>query len=376
VIWNEEEQEEEEEVYLSGWSYSYDLRGNMVRKGDPEGHWWWEYTWSADDKLLKMEFIDDYGSEGPRTKVEYKYDLLGRRIAKRLTPPYGSPGPWRWYFYDGLQVTAEGTGTTDKMYYTHSPSAIGGIISRDNNGTKLFYHYDRLGNVMAVTDSNGNPYAEYTMEAFGSVMQKGTSTGYYSQHATDPQPYHLTTKEYDPDTGLYYFNARWYDASVGRFVSQDPVYFLSYDYVSARPTYYADPRGLCFGEFHKEVTQSAVRDLDCDILGCVLDYYAGSTDRRYPTDYEFGLAGHHCFGIGERLIIEMGMQKVRDAGCDPKALGDALHFLQDCFAHYGLSGKKGHDPIAHDILRCEDKRQEIINATENALLKSGCCFEK
>jgi RHS repeat-associated protein len=150
-------------------------------------------------------------------RVEYKYDVLGRRVARRL-----NGGPWRWYFYDGLQVTAEGTGTTDKMYYTHSPSAIGGIISRDNNGTKLWYHYDRLGNVMAITDSNGNMYAGYTMEAFGGLLEVGTSTGYYSSQS-DPQPYHLTTKEYDPDTGFYYFNARWYDPGVGRFTSRDPI---------------------------------------------------------------------------------------------------------------------------------------------------------
>jgi RHS repeat-associated protein len=97
---------------------------------------------------------------------------------------------------------------------------------------------------MAVTDSNGNPYAEYTMEAFGSVMQKGTSTGYYSQHATDPQSYHITIKEHDPDTGLYYFNARWYDPNSGRFVSQDILrggnrYLL----VNNRPTVDADLDG-------------------------------------------------------------------------------------------------------------------------------------
>jgi hypothetical protein len=188
VIWNEEEQEEEEEVYLSGWSYSYDLRGNMVRKGDPEGHWWWEYTWSADDKLLKMEFIDDYGSEGPRTKVEYKYDLLGRRIAKRVTPAYGTPGPWRWYFYDGLQVTAEGTGTTDKMYYTHSPSAIGGIIARDNNGQKLWYHFDRLGNVMAVTDSNGNMYPATRWKRLGVFWRSAPAPATTTNSAPTPNP--------------------------------------------------------------------------------------------------------------------------------------------------------------------------------------------
>ena len=33
----------------------------------------------------------------------------------------------------------------------------------------------------------------------------------------------FTGKDLDEDTGLYYFNARWYDQEVGRFVSEDPV---------------------------------------------------------------------------------------------------------------------------------------------------------
>ena len=58
------------------------------------------------------------------------------------------------------------------MFYTLRPGAIGGIL---------------FGNVMAVTDVNGKPYAEYTMDAFGNVLEKGMSTGYYKEHATDPQ---------------------------------------------------------------------------------------------------------------------------------------------------------------------------------------------
>ena len=31
-----------------------------------------------------------------------------------------------------------------------------------------------------------------------------------------------TGKEFDTDTGLYYFNARWYDPTLGRFITEDP----------------------------------------------------------------------------------------------------------------------------------------------------------
>ena len=129
----------------------------------------------------------------------------------------------RGYFYHGLNVVAEGNGTNDKIFYTNGPGAIGGIIARDNNGTKYFFHYDRLGNVVGVTDSNGSVVSLYTMESFGNVLEMTNGGDFSSERSSDVQPYHLTTKEYDADTGLYYFGARWYDAATGAGVGRDGV---------------------------------------------------------------------------------------------------------------------------------------------------------
>jgi len=75
---------------------------------------------------------------------------------------------------------------------------------------------------MGVTDSNGNVATLYTMEAFGNVLQITNGGDFSNTTSSDYQPYHLTTKEFDPDSGLYYFFARWYDASTGRWISGDP----------------------------------------------------------------------------------------------------------------------------------------------------------
>jgi RHS repeat-associated protein len=208
--------------------YTYDYRGNLTKKGSVE------YSWDSQDHMTKVV--------NGNTTVEFKYDLMGRRVAKKV-----NDGAWWWYFYDGLKVLAEGSNTsTNRVFYTLGEGAVGGILYRDRYGTKYAYHYDRLGNVMAVTDLNGAAYAVYTMDAFGNVLEKGTSTGYSSEHATDPQPYHLTTKEYDPDVGLYYFNARWYDPATGRFVSRAPVPAERehpYTFCQNQPTAKVDPTG-------------------------------------------------------------------------------------------------------------------------------------
>jgi len=63
-----------------------------------------------------------------------------------------------------------------------------------------------------------------TMDAFGNVLQTGDSySGYLPDSAGSGGGYHLTTKEFDADSGLYYFGARWYDPVTGRFVSREPL---------------------------------------------------------------------------------------------------------------------------------------------------------
>jgi RHS repeat-associated protein len=67
--------------------------------------------------------------------------------------------------------------------------------------------------------------------------------------------YTYTGQEYDSASGLYYYNNRWYDASLGKFISQDPISFSAgdtnlYRYCGNNPVNYTDPSGLCEeGEF-------------------------------------------------------------------------------------------------------------------------------
>ncbi|MDD3006559.1 MAG: RHS repeat-associated core domain-containing protein [Candidatus Pacebacteria bacterium] len=65
------------------------------------------------------------------------------------------------------------------------------------------------------------------------------------------QPYAYTGREYDEETGLYYYRARYYDSSVGRFVNRDPIIGFAvspqtlnrYVYVTNNPVRYGDPTG-------------------------------------------------------------------------------------------------------------------------------------
>ena len=61
--------------------------------------------------------------------------------------------------------------------------------------------------------------------------------------------YAFTGREWDPDTGLYYYRARYYDPRLGRFISEDPMGFNAgdpnfYAYVFSNPANRVDPSGL------------------------------------------------------------------------------------------------------------------------------------
>ena len=65
------------------------------------------------------------------------------------------------------------------------------------------------------------------------------------------QPFTFTGREYDPESGLYYYRARYYDASTGRFISKDPIGFEGgdtnlYAYAGNNPVNFVDPTGLSY----------------------------------------------------------------------------------------------------------------------------------
>jgi RHS repeat-associated protein len=113
-----------------------------------------------------------------------------------------------------------------------------GVTTPVANGT-LFYHQDGLGSVTDLTDSVGATAKSYSYDAYGNILE--------SPGAVD-QPYTYTGRELDSETGLYYYRARYYDATTGRFLQKDPVGLKAgpngYWYANANPVFFVDPFGL------------------------------------------------------------------------------------------------------------------------------------
>ena len=107
-------------------------------------------------------------------------------------------------------------------------------------GETLFFHYDQLGSTTLVTDKNANQVSQINYEPYGAIAD--SSTG---QDAFRPK---FTGKEYDSNSDLYYFGARYYDGHLGRFLTPDPArqYFSPYVYGNGDPLSGIDPNGTLF----------------------------------------------------------------------------------------------------------------------------------
>ena len=112
---------------------------------------------------------------------------------------------------------------------------------------------DQQGTVSAISDSSGNLIQKYVYSAFGELLgiQDANASDITSQPALRT-PYAYTGRELDPESGYYYYRARYYDSQIGRFLQKDPepgrtslpsTITNGYIYVSNNPATYTDGTG-------------------------------------------------------------------------------------------------------------------------------------
>lgn len=111
------------------------------------------------------------------------------------------------------------------------------LLARINDEIVLYYLNDHLGTTTMSVDASGAVVWSEELGVFGNITGKDEFAEDYAYYPG---------KEYEAETGLYYFNACWYDAELGRFISEDPVKdgLNWYAYCSNNPLIQIDPSGL------------------------------------------------------------------------------------------------------------------------------------
>jgi RHS repeat-associated protein len=184
----------------------------------------------------------------PNNRTKYDYDALGRRASKTVTGS-GTTS----YLLDGDEEIAEYSGATVLRHYVTGPGVDDRVAHAEGssitNPTKTYYHTNHQGSVMAMTDGSGNVTQRIGYDEYGNGSP---STG---------EQFGYTGRRYDPETGLYYYRARYYAPAIGRFLQVDPVGYKDnlnlYTYVRNDPLNLNDHNGRWPTPVHEEIIDKA-----------------------------------------------------------------------------------------------------------------------
>ncbi len=208
-----------------------------------------------------------------------------------------------------------------------------------------------MGSITGIIDSSGNLVQTYRYDSFGNIL---------NQTGTLEQPFTFTGREFDEETGLYYYRARYYDPRIGRFLQQDPIWNNNlYSYCGNNPLNLIDPYGLV-GMYRGEASLTAITSSNRRIhatVGSVTEFRSFlSNIRNSGEKIAFFEYVGHGFEEGMGLSIGNGGILVENGSSGDligiEELGDELKSSFDCNATIELEGcftAYGNNSIASGV---------------------------
>jgi RHS repeat-associated protein len=261
------------------------------------------YSWDYENRLTSVTLPGTGGT------VTFRYDPFGRRIQKS-----GLAGITN-YLYDGANVVADLNSTGAVLARYAQGAGVDEPLAATLGGTLAFYEADGLGSITSMTNSGGSAVGAYTTDAFGKAVSTADTLG---------NRFRYTAREWDSETGLYYYRARYYSPDSGRFLNEDPIAFRGginfYTYVNNNSINLIDPSGnapcLDINQF--------VHALDSNALPA---YGKGRCGRHVGVALAAGglnVGSHNGKDYGPYLL-DAGFSEVSPNGYQPRS-GDVVVF--------------------------------------------------
>jgi YD repeat-containing protein len=117
------------------------------------------------------------------------------------------------YHYDGSEVAVEYRPSSETWTYYLGLGIDLPVMRVDGSGNKQWYYRDAQGNISAVTDNSGNVLEAYEYTAQGHFqITNGSGTVLTGTGIGNDITY--TGRSYDPETGNFFYRARYYSLDV------------------------------------------------------------------------------------------------------------------------------------------------------------------
>ncbi|WP_342316920.1 RHS repeat-associated core domain-containing protein [Lysobacter sp. FW306-1B-D06B] len=225
-------------------SYDYDSAGNLIRKVEArlsEPFRTTRYVYDGFNRLVEVR-------DGANALVAtYAYDPFDNRLAKEVFVDRAGSIPGKTLFLqaeEGLLAEVAADGSVIRGYgWDPSGTYSTYPLFQRADGNYYYYHNDHLGTPWRVTNREGGiVWSANDYTAFGTAK--------IAAGAQITQPWRFPGQYFDAETSLHYNQRRYYEAEVGRYITEDPIGFDGgpnfYAYTGHSPTNRIDPTGEAF----------------------------------------------------------------------------------------------------------------------------------
>ena len=303
-------------------TYTFDADGNQQVVEEPSGTLTTN-TWDFENRNIKVEIPSG-------TVNTFTFNPDAQRVQKQ-----DSSGTSKFVWDKQRYLLETNASDATQVVYTNEPLQYGNLVSQRRDSTTSYYHSNGVGSTRELTSANQTITDTWLYDSFGDENARTGTTANPFRYVG------LLGYYFDADTATYYVRARIYDPGIGRWLSQDPLFYPMvkyyggwpgrpsirdpikyersqrnlYDYASCNPMARLDPSGeldwnyCCRCYFHY-LTNPWEMDRDLEVC-----FYASSATAVIAGGAAIGVCAAGgtaggaiaALGIGTRAVVARGL---------------------------------------------------------------------